>query len=327
MSFSRHIVKRMTQISVPKIRSEYPCVDGIRTHVMKCGDFPTDQGKKLLYLIIPGNPGVVGYYDKFMRELYRAHGGRIPVWGMAHAGHVTLPDDVKKENSGASKGTYGFKDQIAHKIAFVKNHVPRDTQLILIGHSVGCYMVLEILKHCPEVDVLKGVQLLPMIERLKETPNGSRLAPSTYFRWLAVFVAFLLSFLPDVAKRWLLKLYFLGRKLDEGAVEASLNLFDPNVTNNSIFMGWQELSLVHEPDLQCIGQHLDKLIFYYGVTDGWAPVSFYQRMKNTFPQGDIHLCERGIQHAFCLEQSAEMAGMVAEWIEQATAAERPLHTG
>ncbi|XP_078578781.1 lipid droplet-associated hydrolase-like [Branchiostoma floridae x Branchiostoma japonicum] len=323
------IVKKMPQTTVPKIRSEFPCVDGTPTHVLKCGDFPQDLGKKYLYLIVPGNPGVIGYYDKFMRELYRKHGGCIPVWGVSHAGHVIIPDHAKKGNSGISKGTYGFQDQIAHKISFIKNHIPRDTHLILIGHSVGCYMVLEILKHCPEVNVLKGVQLLPMIEHFEKTPNGSRMKPLLlYFRWLAVFVAFLLSFLPDIVKQWLVQLYFMGRKVDEGAVEASLNLFDPKVTNSSLFMASQELRQVHEPDLHCIAQHLDKLIFYYGAIDGWAPVSFYQRMKNSFPQGDIRLCERGILHAFVLQQSTEMAGMVAEWIEQATAAEsgRPVHT-
>ncbi|XP_019620231.1 PREDICTED: lipid droplet-associated hydrolase-like [Branchiostoma belcheri] len=323
---------RMTRTLVPEIRSEFPCVDGTPTHVLKCGDFPADpdQGKKMLYLIIPGNPGVVGYYDKFMRELYRAHGGHIPVWGVAHAGHVILPDDVRKGNSDASKGTFSLQDQINHKISFIKNHVPADTQLILIGHSIGCYIILEILRRCPEVNVLKGIQLLPTVEHMKETPNGSRMLPFVlYFRWLACFVAFMLSFLPEVMKLWLLKLYFLGKKLDPGAVEASLNLFDPSVTNNSLFMASQEIIQVREPDLHCISQHLDRLIFYYGVNDGWAPVSFYQRMKNTFPQGDVHLCERGIQHAFVLEQSAEMAGMVAEWIEQATAAEggRTLQTG
>ncbi|XP_078585174.1 lipid droplet-associated hydrolase-like [Branchiostoma floridae x Branchiostoma japonicum] len=315
----------MPQTLVPRIRSEFPSVDGTPTHVLKCGDFPPDQDNKLLYLIIPGNPGVVGYYDKFMRELYRAHGGRIPVWGVAHAGHVILPDHVRRKNSDASKGPYGLHDQIRHKISFIKNHVPRDANLILIGHSIGCYMMLEILKRCPEVNVLKGVQLFPTIEHLKETPNCSRIMWMmpllSFFQRLAVFLAFLVSFLPDVIKRWLLKLVFVGYKLDQGALEASLNLFDPNVTNSCLFLGYQEFTQVREPDLRCIGQHLEKLIFYYGATDGWAPVSFYQRMKNIFPRGDIHLCERGFQHAFVLEGSAEMAGIVAGWIEQTTAAE------
>ena len=62
-----------------------------------------------------------------------------------------------------------------------------------------------------------------------------------------------------------------------------------------------------------IEQNLNKLIFYYGATDQWAPVSYCEDMKKKFPDGEIYLCERK-EHAFLLESSEEVAKMVAPWI-------------
>lgn len=37
-------------------------------------------------------------------------------------------------------------------------------------------------------------------------------------------------------------------------------------------------------------------------------------MKRDFPEANLHLCEKGIPHAFVLGFSQEMAAMVADWI-------------
>ncbi|KAL8172935.1 UNVERIFIED_CONTAM: hypothetical protein K2H54_033952 [Gekko kuhli] len=58
-----------------------------------------------------------------------------------------------------------------------------------------------------------------------------------------------------------------------------------------------------------------KLTFYYGATDLWCPVRYYEEMKAEFPDGDIRLCEKGIRHAFVLEASKEVAAMVTEWVQ------------
>lgn len=67
---------------------------------------------------------------------------------------------------------------------------------------------------------------------------------------------------------------------------------------------------------QVIASHLDELIFYYGATDHWAPVSFYENVKKKFPDGEIYLCDKGIEHAFVLTSSKKVGVMVWEWIEK-----------
>jgi len=65
-----------------------------------------------------------------------------------------------------------------------------------------------------------------------------------------------------------------------------------------------------------IEQNLKKLIYYYGATDHLAPVTYYEDMKEKFPDGEIYLCGRKFKHAFVLESSEEVAKMVAPWIKE-----------
>ena len=43
------------------------------------------------WLSVTGNPGVIEYYDCFMKRLFEKHNEKIPVWGISHAGHVQPP--------------------------------------------------------------------------------------------------------------------------------------------------------------------------------------------------------------------------------------------
>ncbi|GAB1297286.1 Lipid droplet-associated hydrolase [Apodemus speciosus] len=58
------------------------------------------------------------------------------------------------------------------------------------------------------------------------------------------------------------------------------------------------------------------LTFYYGKTDGWCPIKYYEDMKKDFPEGNIYLCEKGLPHAFVLGFYQEMANTVADWISR-----------
>uniref|UniRef100_A0A452IPT0 Lipid droplet-associated serine hydrolase n=1 Tax=Gopherus agassizii TaxID=38772 RepID=A0A452IPT0_9SAUR len=71
---------------------------GAATQVLKCGpwkDLLESESKtlpRLLFLIIPGNPGLAGYYRTFIRALYHGLNRRYPVWIVSHAGHCKPPN-------------------------------------------------------------------------------------------------------------------------------------------------------------------------------------------------------------------------------------------
>lgn len=51
----------------------------------------------------------------------------------------------------ADRDVFGLNGQIEHKLAFLRKHVPRETNLVLVGHSIGCYIILEMMKRDPEL--------------------------------------------------------------------------------------------------------------------------------------------------------------------------------
>jgi hypothetical protein len=64
---------------------------------------------------------------------------------------------------------YTLEGQIQHKVTFIRDHVPEDVTLILIGHSIGCYIILSIMPEItPTFSVLRCFMLFPTIERMAE---------------------------------------------------------------------------------------------------------------------------------------------------------------
>ncbi|XP_070299505.1 lipid droplet-associated hydrolase-like [Salvelinus sp. IW2-2015] len=55
-----------------------------------------------------------------------------------------------------------------HKLVFLREHVPRDTCLVLVGHSIGCYIILEMMMWDPE---LQSNLVLPSVEELSCSPT------------------------------------------------------------------------------------------------------------------------------------------------------------
>ncbi|KAL7861898.1 hypothetical protein SRHO_G00133390 [Serrasalmus rhombeus] len=273
---------------------------------------------RVLILIIPGNPGVVGFYKTFMWTLYQAFNRQYPVWSIGHAGHCAPPDsmDMVEDASVMEEDVFGLNGQIEHKLAFLSEHVPRDTHLVLVGHSIGCYIILQIMKRNPELKVIKSVLLFPVIERMACSPQGQVMTPVLCRLRYAVYLpAFLLSLLPEKLKAGLVQLALRNvYSLDTTMIPATVSLINVDCIGNAMYMGSQEMSLVLERDNSTIRQHLNKLIFYYGATDHWCPVQYYCDMRRDFPEGDIRLCERGLRHAFVLDAGEEMANMTTEWI-------------
>uniref|UniRef100_A0A8C4DQM4 Lipid droplet-associated hydrolase n=1 Tax=Dicentrarchus labrax TaxID=13489 RepID=A0A8C4DQM4_DICLA len=204
-------------------------------------------------------------------------------------------------SSAAEADVFGLNGQIEHKLAFLSKHVPRETSLVLVGHSIGCYIILDMMKRNPELKILKAIMLFPTIEHMAQTPQGKVMTPLLcHMRYVAYLPLFLLSLLPEGLKASLIKL----------VNSVILFLF----VANAMYMGGQEMKKVLERDNVTINKNLGKLIFYYGATDHWCPVQYYQDIRRDFPHGDVRLCENGFRHAFVLDSGRDVAKMVVEWI-------------
>ncbi|XP_070091964.1 lipid droplet-associated hydrolase isoform X4 [Equus caballus] len=145
------------------VHEEFILCCGVETQVLKCGpwtDLFNDQSAnrpKLLIFVITGNPGFSAAYVPFVKALYSSVNKRFPVWVISHAGHALAPKDKKilttsdDPNAQEVEDIYGLCGQVEHKLAFLRTHVPKEMKLVLIGHSIGCYISLQILKLAPEL--------------------------------------------------------------------------------------------------------------------------------------------------------------------------------
>ncbi|XP_014663826.1 PREDICTED: lipid droplet-associated hydrolase-like [Priapulus caudatus] len=314
-------------------------VDGIPTQVLRFGklaqrpqDLNNGEHAKIrslsddddvLVLVIPGNPGIIGYYEPFMDTLFKSLKEKVSVVGISHAGHVTPPKGCvnNASNNFKSGGTtindvYSLEGQIKHKVLYIRRYVPQHVKLILVGHSIGAYILLKLLEQLSDLNVVKGVSLFPTIERMALSPQGSIVTPILrYLRWLAVPPLFALSYVPQNIREQAIRWYFRGRNVHISAVRATEQLLDKSAAQNSLYMANDEMQQVAAADIETIQRHLPSLIFYYGIDDHWCPVSYYQDMRELFPHGDIILCEDGIAHAFVLENGPQMALKLAQWLE------------
>uniref|UniRef100_A0A8D2Q2Z9 Lipid droplet-associated hydrolase n=1 Tax=Varanus komodoensis TaxID=61221 RepID=A0A8D2Q2Z9_VARKO len=287
------------------VHKEFTYINGAVTQVLKCGPWKdlwkNERAPKVLFLVIPGNPGIVGYYQTFIQTLYFGLNQKYPVWVVSHAGHCKLPSGMEMaEDFQDRNDVFGL-------------HV----KLVLIGHSVGCYIILEIMKYAPGLEVLRSVLLFPTIEHIAQSPNGKMMTPLLcQLRYVLYVPVYLMTFLPARVKNYLVHLALRGHKhVDETVLITAVDMINMDCIANVMYLGSEEMRMITERNSAIIRQHLKKLTFYYGTGDRWCPVQFYEEMKMEFPDGDIRLCEKGIPHAFVSTFPKEVAEMVIDWVQ------------
>lgn len=223
--------------------------------------------------------------------------------------------------SGDNKNeAYSLKGQIRNKLEFVHRYVPEDVRLILIGHSIGCYMILKMLDDLIPERVVRCFLLFPTIERMAATPNGLVATPVLrWLRWVAIPATHSLSYLPISTKQRLIRWHFGESKKDKNIpsciYEATMDFFTPFCVANSLYMGNQEMQEVGNLDDGLMERHAAKICLYYGQADLWCPREYYYRMRERQLKCDIRLCNRGYPHAFVITASDEMAEIVWSWFK------------
>ncbi|CAC5364788.1 Lipid droplet-associated hydrolase [Mytilus coruscus] len=295
-------------------KSEIVHILGMPTHILKYGIIGQSG---VIFLIIPGNPGIAEYYDEFMKVLYQNSKNTIPVWTISHAGHVSIPKSA--DNLAIEKASYSvcsLEGQIKHKLTFIKDNIPTNVKLVLIGHSIGCYMILKLLDDLDQ-QVLRCFMLFPTIERMAESPKGQVATPLLkYLRWLGALIVQGLSYLSPHMQFRLILWYFRGKTVPDCIYNASMSLFDSFCVSNVMYMANMEMQRVKKLDEDLIKRHLSKISFYYGSDDHWCPKSYYYEFKEKFPHADTRLCTDDHDHAFVLEGSKQMADILSSWVER-----------
>ncbi|KAI9146556.1 hypothetical protein BKA69DRAFT_37283 [Paraphysoderma sedebokerense] len=309
------IVLEEEEVFIPNV--EYLNVDGVRTEILawhakdeQNNDIDPHRVEKIL-LMVPGNPGVSHFYVDFLQTVHTELGSQISIFGVEHLGH-----SLGEHNTD---NLYNLQDQIRHKMHLLDFFAARypSAQIYLAGHSVGAYICVQLLKLRGEQyqDRIGKVMLLfPTLMEIKNTPNGVWISHLTRSvpRQLASVAATGLNRLNPKLLHFLVKV--LSSQTDAQTVITTSRLLHPKTVVNCLYMANYEMDEIKKLDADVIDKYISKLIFYYGTTDKWVPLSHYEMTKKRWPKADIHLCQDSFPHAFVLGHGEPMGQKVASWI-------------
>lgn len=267
-------------------------------------DFPT-------LVVIPGNPGEIQYYEEFMRLLYDHFEEQVTICGVSHAGHHKLLPGMQFPPLQENANLYDLQAQILHKIEFLRRFVGVDREVILVGHSIGAYIAMQVMKREPRLKCEKAILLFPVFERMIHTEHAQAVVKS-FHRWQTpiMLLVNLISFTPHSIKRWICSLLHGQPHLGE----ATASYLSKHALQSSWFMAKDEFDKVDKRDDSFIKRSWRLLSFYYGARDHWCPLEYFEEMKKDHPQCDLTLCDRDIEHAFVLnvESTKYMASFTAD---------------
>ncbi|SPP84752.1 lipid droplet-associated hydrolase [Drosophila guanche] len=303
------------------MQEAYVNINSIPTHILTWGRWIEEKiTEKELVICITGNPGLPGFYTEFASTLQKQLGD-LPVWVIGHAGHDDPPEASIREvpQLTGNEEIFNLDGQIKHKVAFIEKYVPKDVKIHLIGHSIGAWMILQMLEEeSVRSRVQKCYMLFPTVERMIESPNGwvfTKVGMPLYSVFGYIFFRFF-NALPVWLRLLLIQIYFLIFSIPRAFLGTALKYSKPSVAEKVVFLADDEMSRVRGLQKEIIERNLHLLKFYYGTTDGWVPVSYYEQLKKDFPQVDATLDTQKIDHAFVLRHAQPVAGIVREMIQQ-----------
>ena len=317
----------------PELRS----IEGTPTELLH---LPGASGAQHHVLILPGNPGSPHFYVDFARALHRASGGRLPITITCHASHSA----ASTGRSGSPPRFHDLASQVSHKVAVARwllqqraasaepaepappqqqqqqqQQQPPPQRLILLGHSVGAYMCLEVMRALPEGAVAHALLLFPTLAHIGASPNGVALLP--YFqlgRWALAGAALALGALPAGLQRAAARA-FLPAAASPATVAAAATLIHPAVAVNALYLALTEMQEIGALDGALAARVGARCSAYFGAGDPWNRPGDHARAAEALGAGArVHLCSEGHPHGFVLHpKSAEaVAGTCWEWVRE-----------
>lgn len=246
---------------------------------------------------------------------------KIPIWIIGHAGHDEPPTSTcSKDKVPRFKGNedkFLLAGQVTHKTEFIEKYIPQDVKLHLIGHSVGAWTILQLLKD-PKIHarVHHSYMLFPTIERMKDSSAG-KVFEDRRNSWQGAMLISVFGFighLPHSIRSGIVGHFIRRWNLPEAYLEEALKGLRTSALERMVEMGRDQVNNVYDLDVKTISANLDKMTFYYGTRDHWVPTEYFNELKERIPGVDAHLDQHDMAHAFNIRQSLPMAEIVGNWI-------------
>ncbi len=276
---------------------------------------------------------MIDYYESFAIHLHDLT--CLPVVGLSHTGHLNTDNSTHNKTWKSAD----LDQQVDDKIKYIEKKLLKSDSkrldIVLIGHSIGCYVILKMLAVIKErnlnVNIKKSILIFPTIERMSQSPQGKVVTPAlNYFLRLILLLVFLVSCIPKQILEKLVRFVFEFRKkkhhVDQNVVHTSLQMVSSySCVKSLLLMAKHEMKVVDKLNIEDIRNHHKDIILYYGLKDNWCPMDYYHDMTQHFethlPEFDystsLILDKNDLEHAFLVnvKQTEIMSRITAKWIK------------
>ncbi|KAL9128481.1 MAG: hypothetical protein Q9217_002859 [Psora testacea] len=233
-----------------------------------CYSTPTalsnEEIQDYLIFFIAGNPGLIYYYEPFLSRLKfllssSSGNARFHICGHSYKGFELWPYAKPLDHP------VGLEDQIKHQENLLLRHVTdykdpsgKIPKVILMGHSVGAYVLLELIQRHVEAvrasdvddfDLIGGILLFPTIAEIAQSPLGrvaKLVLPLPGFALVVGTVARGLTYLiPLTALKVMVKL--VTNFPDYAAKTTTAFLKSPMGVRQALYLARDEMEIITEP--------------------------------------------------------------------------------
>ncbi|TKY61939.1 Lipid droplet-associated hydrolase [Spatholobus suberectus] len=268
-------------------------------------------------LFVPGNPGVILFYKDFVEFLYELLEGTVSVTAIGHVSH-------SRKNLEHGR-MFSLQEQIDHKIDFIREELQNiEIPILLIGHSIGSYISIEMFKKSPE-KVKYCIGLYPFFTLNPHSTTQLVIGKIAKSQVLAAALSYLiasLGLLPVQALRFIVR-KSLGKSWSANAVEAACShLSQYHTMRNVLYMAMTEFRKLSEaPDWTFMRERKAQLAFLFGVDDHWGPLHLLEEISKQVPGIAIFIERENHTHGFCCTEAGSLwvAQYVANLIKNQTA--------
>ncbi|KAF2841398.1 hypothetical protein M501DRAFT_969798 [Patellaria atrata CBS 101060] len=328
------------------------------------------NGPSSTYLIffIPGNPGLIEYYHEYLERLYISLSSftspmenvSFELYGRSLRGFECGEESVKpdKMDDKTLELPLGLQDQISfvertlshtfHRLQHNSTKGASNVNVILIGHSLGTYISLEIIRRVREemetasLRIAGAICLFPTVVDLAASPKGKKLKHFLHLQSLPILIPILCHLIKVIIILIPLRVLTLLIRLvlgfaNDAARTTSSFLKSKNGVHQALYMAVDELRQMNHDawDSEIWGathpsphpHPRPKLFFYYGQKDDWiadetrdALIKLRGRNHRNGNDDDwrpiMVIDKNRIPHDFCVNKhySLLIAEKSAEWV-------------
>ncbi|CAF9912072.1 MAG: hypothetical protein GOMPHAMPRED_007544 [Gomphillus americanus] len=288
------------------------------------------------------------YYHEFLSLLWDNLGAArsiadISIYGTSLSGFTSGDDD--DDDDGAVLGLQG-------QIRFLETRLDRymsryfgeeaavEHKVIIIGHSVGAYIGLELVRRHQEkvkmgldrgFDILGYVALWPTLTHIGQSRRGRRLGWLLKLPFFALFISMVAKVLTRVLGTALLLALFGLTGFPEQVAQVTVDfLASRNGVYQALYMAGDEMREINSDQWnediwgtssQPPSKTKLKLVLWFGEDDHWVAVHHRDELikirgrrpdKQWLPETVVD--KTGIPHSFCIHHSKPVAERTAVWI-------------